>query len=60
MQVDCLAILRARRFAPVHPLRVFPAMNPEIPGHVKNDLDRWRRCGRGVLDGEIPHGFHTK
>ncbi len=26
---------------------------------LKNDLDRWRWCGRGVSDGGIPHGFHT-
>jgi len=26
---------------------------------MKNDLDRWRWCGRDVSDGGIPHGFHT-
>ena len=43
----------------LHQVSGVPAANPQIPSCTKNDLDRWRQCGRDVSDGGIPHGFHT-
>jgi len=57
-RVDGFATLWARRFALFIPCGYYRGQTQKSMS-VKNDLDRWRWCGRDVSDGGIPHGFHT-
>ena len=53
-QVDGFATLRARRFAPVHPLLVFSAINPHFLGSSKDSQRNPDPPGcSGVIVGKL-------